>query len=578
MKRIIKFLLVSFAFLFVFLLNQSGLQAEGRDTITDWYIKTYNTEITVNDDSSLDITENIVADCGNLTGKHGIFRIVPTGYYPEKGKFVSTPIELISITDFQNQSHKFETINNKSDHTLTWKIGDPNKEVRGENQYRIKYHVKNTIRFTNDNFDEFYWNLNGNYWDLETDSFSAVVKFPDAISEENSTLNVYSGFLGEKNPDVSYKWIAPNKLEVTSTKMLYTGEGITLSITFPKNIISPYKPSFAEKYGSYFFLLIPLFIIIFCYLLWNKFGRDPKINPTVVPEFEIPENLAPMELGMVYSDGLLRNEFISAALIQLAVKKIIKIEEFQKGKIFKSKDYKLILLDNKVGINDNEQQLLDKVFSGQKEIEISSLKNVFYKKIPGITSKLKNDLKDKKLLIPRSRTLQQVYIALAILFIIIAGYSLAVNNWLAVSLFVSALIVFVFSFLMPQRTLEGLKLYKRILGLKMYMEKAEKYRQRFNEKENIFEKFLPYAIVFGMTNLWIKKMQEIYGKEYFNNYMPYWYVGHSFQSFNVDNINSAISGMSSSMASTMASSPSSSGSGGGGFSGGGGGGGGGGGW
>jgi len=131
---------------------------------------------------------------------------------------------------------------------------------------------------------------------------------------------------------------------------------------------------------------------------------------------------------------------------------------------------------------------------------------------------------------------------------------------------------------MSRKTEAGLKLFRRIQGFKLYMETAEKYRQQFNEKENIFEKFLPYAIMFGMTKQWINKMKDIYGEKYFANYHPVWFYGYAFANFDVNSLNSAISDMSSNMASTISSNPSSSGAGGGGFSGGGGGGGGGGGW
>lgn len=554
-------------------------ETQAEDNITDWYIQKFDTEITVNTDSSLDITERITADCGNLPDKRGIFRILPTVYSPEKGNLVNTPIELKSITDFQGNNYKYSTSNNRIDHTVTWKIGNPNKIVQGVNNYQIKYHVKNTIRFANNQFDEFYWNLNGNFWQMEIDSFSATINFPAGINKDNTQLNLYTGTFGEKNQNASLEWLSPSQLKVTSTKVLNSSEGITLSATFPKNVIMPYQPTFWEKYGSYFYLLIPILVLILCYQIWLKYGRDPKINPIIVPEFEIPEKLAPLEMGMVYTDGILKTNFISAALINLAVKGMIKIEEIQKGKIFKSKDYKLHLLSNpKAQINDAEKMLLDKVFGGAEEVELSSLKNEFYKEISGISKKLTEELKAKNLLIPRSRTLQIVFFVVAIGVGILAGVSVAWDIWLTLALAISAVIIIIFGIIMPQRTLEGLKLFKRIQGFRMYMEKAEKYRQRFNEKENIFEKFLPYAIVFGMTELWIRKMQEIYGKEYFNSYVPVWYAGHGFSHFDVDTLNSAISGLSSSMASTLASSPSGSGSGGGGFSGGGGGGGGGGGW
>ena len=122
----------------------------------------------------------------------------------------------------------------------------------------------------------------------------------------------------------------------------------------------------------------------------------------------------------------------------------------------------------------------------------------------------------------------------------------------------------------------GLELAWRIKGFKLYMETAEKYRQQFNEKENILEKFLPYAILFKITDLWIRKMKDIYGEKYVACFMPLWFVGGNFQNFDANSFNSMISDFSSNMNSTMVAS--SSGVGGGGFSGGGGGGGGGGGW
>jgi uncharacterized membrane protein len=128
---------------------------------------------------------------------------------------------------------------------------------------------------------------------------------------------------------------------------------------------------------------------------------------------------------------------------------------------------------------------------------------------------------------------------------------------------------------MPKRTQKGAELLWRIKGFKLYMNTAEKYRQQFYEKENIFEKFLPYAIVFGITKEWVKKMQDIYGGEYFKTHIPAWYVGANIASFNADSFSSAMSSLSSSISSNVGSA---SGAGGAGGAGGGGGGGGGGGW
>ncbi|MCX6797678.1 MAG: DUF2207 domain-containing protein, partial [Candidatus Falkowbacteria bacterium] len=156
-----------------------------RDNVTDWYIKDFQTEITVNKDASLDISEKILADCGTATGKHGIFRILPTRYKTKDGDFI-LPTELISITNAKGEPLKYSVLNEGE--TVTYKIGDPNVEVQGENFYEIKYHVKNAIRSASANYDEFYWNVLGNYWDLEIDNFVVQINFPVEINKDNSSL------------------------------------------------------------------------------------------------------------------------------------------------------------------------------------------------------------------------------------------------------------------------------------------------------------------------------------------------------------------------------------------------------
>ncbi len=58
MKKIIKFLFS----IFIITLIPVPIQAREVSEILDWYIKDFSSEIIVNKDSSLDITENITAD------------------------------------------------------------------------------------------------------------------------------------------------------------------------------------------------------------------------------------------------------------------------------------------------------------------------------------------------------------------------------------------------------------------------------------------------------------------------------------------------------------------------------------
>jgi uncharacterized membrane protein len=86
----------------------------------------------------------------------------------------------------------------------------------------------------------------------------------------------------------------------------------------------------------------------------------------------------------------------------------------------------------------------------------------------------------------------------------------------------------------------------------------------------LFERYLPHAMAFGVEGRWAKAFQDIYREP------PGWYAGSGYHSFSTTHFSSSMSSMSTTAGSTMSSSP--SGSSGGGSSGGGSGGGGVGGW
>lgn len=556
-------------------------RVSARETVSDWYIKDFQSEIVVGKDSSLDITEKITADCGTLLGKHGIFRVLPTQYQYSTSEAVKTPITLLGITDFSGNDLPYSTINDRSNHTVTWKIGDAGKTVTGINYYQIHYKIDNAIRFRDANFDELYWNVMGAFWEIDIDQFSANIKFPNEINKDNSKVWLYSGqFKNKENSLAKYAWSDQNTLNVSVDQTLTPGNAVTASVTFPKNILTPYKFSFWHLYGQYFGFLIPVLVFLLCFPLWKKFGDDPTINSAVAPEFEIPDKLSPLEMGTLYSNGMMQNQYLSASIINLAVKKYLKIEQIAKKGLLGKEDFKFIKLkeaDDK--LSESERQLFKDIFGGNESTHLSTLKDKFYKNIPVIKKKSFDFLVKEGYFDQAGKKYQTIFIILAVLILI--GAIIFFTTFLPIlggAMALTVILLVIFAVLMTKRTQKGAMLFHRIKGLKLYVETAEKYRAQFQEKENIFEMFLPYAIMFGLTKLWIKKMESIYGKEYWSSYHPYWFYGATMTSFNVDSFTKNIESLSSNMATTMASSPSSSGSGGGGFSGGGGGGGGGGGW
>src|SRR6185312_4497437 len=141
---------------------------------------------------------------------------------------------------------------------------------------------------------------------------------------------------------------------------------------------------------------------------------------------------------------------------------------------------------------------------------------------------------------------------------------------------VSGLIVFLFSSYMPARTTAGARTLERLLGFEEFLSRVEKeHYERVVKTPEMFERYLPFAMAFGVERKWARAFQNIYREP------PKWYVGSNASAFDFDSFSHSMSDLSSRAGSAMASSPrSSSGSGfsSGGSSGGGSGGGGGGGW
>jgi uncharacterized membrane protein len=128
---------------------------------------------------------------------------------------------------------------------------------------------------------------------------------------------------------------------------------------------------------------------------------------------------------------------------------------------------------------------------------------------------------------------------------------------------------------MPSRTAKGTAIARRVGGFRTVIEAAETHMSRWAEQQNVFTRYLPYAIVFGCTEKWAKAFEGL-------QQMPpdtTWYL--SSRPFIFADFGRTLDDFSVTTGGTIASTPSASGASGfsgGGFSGGGGGGGGGGSW
>jgi len=528
-------------------------------------INNFETEITINKDSSLIVKESIFYDFGN-NSRHGIFRNIPINNIKVKVK---------NVIDEFNKSYNYKVSKEKG--YLKIKIGDPKKTIKGKHIYNIIYEVRGGVGFFQDH-DELYWNVVGNDWEVPVEHSDARIYLPEKISRKDLKLDCFTGVLGLKERDCSFKIDESGTVYFESDRKLSPNEGLTIVLGWPKGIIK--EPAFFQKFiwqaGDFWPLVLPFLAFIFLFRKWWRKGRDARLKKTVIAQYEPPDNLKPAEVNLILNQKV-KTEDISATIIDLAVRGYIKIKEIIIPGIPKKRDYELLKLKDFRSQNDlalYEKQILENIFSSREKIQISELKNKVYGGFKGVISEIHKEIttlgyftSNPKKTVNRWRGTGILIILASSIFIVFFK-----NFILGFSVIICGFLFFIFSSFMPKRTDKGREAYWHILGFREYINTAERYRLQFQEKEKIFEKYLPYAISFDLVNKWAKAFEGIYKTP------PDWYEADFGTSFNTFLFVNSLGRSLSSMNNTFFGNKRVSGLSGSGFTGGGSGGGGGGSW
>jgi len=314
-------------------------------------------------------------------------------------------------------------------------------------------------------------------------------------------------------------------------------------------------------------LVLPVIVFIVMFRLWWLKGRDPKGRGTIIAQYEAPDNLTPLEVGTII-DERADNKDISAEIINLAVKGYLKISKVENKVFFKTDDYQLEKLKESNDLKEHfDKDLLSGIFKNRKKIKLSDLKNEFYKTLNKINEEIYDILTTKGYFVKNPNTVVWKYLATGFACVFLAFLLGSFFGGLVIlSFIISGIVIGIFGWFMPARTLKGVRAKEYILGLKEYLSVAEADRIKFHnapeKNPERFEKLLPYAMVLGVEKEWAKQFEGIYKNP------PSWYSDPSGASFNSLLFVSSLHNFSASANSTLASTPSQASGGGSGFSGG----------
>jgi hypothetical protein len=530
------------------------------------------------------VEERIVYDFGDAR-RRGIYRDVPVRYGRGLAADYRIALEVLDVQDAGGRARPHRV--SREGTSLRIRIGDPRQTTSGVEEYRIRYRVRRGVLWL-ESHDELYWNVTGNAWDVPIDAVRASVSLPQGRPAGELRATCFTGALGAVESDCSRSQ-REGAVAFEAGRALAAREGLTLVLALPKGVLE--EPGavarLLERASDWldFTLLLPLAVLAGGGLLWRRFGRDPSGAVAVPVRYEPPEDMTPAEVGTVLDERVdLRD--LTATLLDLAVRGHLEIAELPaKGFLFLSeRDYELRHTGaDESALKAHERRLLGALFAGRREVHLSSLRNEFYKSLPGIRDALYREVSREGGWFPtRPDQVRTRAVALALgVFGLAAVVALVAceSGPAALSFAASGGIAAFFGRHMPRKTLRGRRARQHILGFQEFLERVEGDRlERLGLRTlSQFEKLLPYAFVLGAADAWAEAFADLYTEP------PAWYHAQGTGPFRARGFVGDVGRALDTAGATLASHPRSSGSGasgfgGGGFSGGGFGGGGGGSW
>ncbi len=289
-------------------------------------ILSYDSQVAIQKDGTLDVTETIRVRVENVAINHGIYRDFPTRYSAPGGRRVRVGFDLTGTwLDGEEEENQVETLTNG----VRIKIGSADRIVpQGEHVYTIRYQATRMIgRF--DDFDELYWNVTGNGWDFPIDEASATLTLPSPARFGQRAA--YTGAQGSSESAARVTAEEAGSIRFEATRPLYSREGLTVAAAFPKGVVD--LPSDSTRLGWFLSDWAPPLagaaglagVLGYLFYAWRKAGRDPRPG-TVVPLFSPPDDLSPAAMRYIVEQKL-DNRAFAAALVDAAVKGHVRLVE-----------------------------------------------------------------------------------------------------------------------------------------------------------------------------------------------------------------------------------------------------------
>ncbi len=257
------------------------------------------------------------------------------------------------------------------------------------------------------------------------------------------------------------------------------------------------------------------------YGLWYTKGRDPQTGPVAAFLSTPPGDLPPGAVGVLLDETADQRDVV-ATLVDLGNRGVIKMGETQKDGflgIGNSSDYEITLNEVPESIRPFEKTLLVALFGSElktgKTVKMSEVGAMFQGSSERVKDQLYDEVMARQFFVSEPDSTRGHYRSVGIGALILSillgcvGVSFFSTRaplvWIpVVVLFILSVILIVISSRMPKKTQLGAEEAAKYRAFRTYLADIDKY-ENIDAKNDIFQKYLPYAIAFGLEEDYTRK-------------------------------------------------------------------------
>ncbi len=416
---------------------------------------------------------------------------------------------------------------------VVWGMGRTQNETR---TFEIAYRVSGAVRRYAEG-NEFQWNaISPGQHDFEILDSVVTVQLPEGVTVTDFGYLGPPEFAGvEMDLQLSED---QRTATYTAQESIQPNQGVSIWAQLPPNTLGGSAPRWQTAFDAQTvwentykpwvdigLLALGLLILaggpVLLYLLWHLRGRDPTID--AVPEYITapPADLTPSIAGVLVDEQADTQDII-ATVTDLARRGYLVIEESSEASPTRlvSKEFTFKKTGKTGGLNEFETRLYEALFKGGREsVAMRDLNQRFYANLPGLQKSLYDTAVSGGYFKTSPESVRSSYGCLGWAGLIGSallgcGAFMSFGDMTSTLLCpVMALVVVSIAMLvmgrhMPAKSRKGAEAAALSRAFKNYLGNLEKYADP-KQVTDQFEKYLPWAIVFGLEKTWINRFKQI---------------------------------------------------------------------